>query len=100
MSFGRVRRAFLRLATPTLLAQRSTELWRREHTRGALTMDSDVSERAAQITLLDHPFTSTFASRIVTGEIFRYIVSLSRVRNVRESHALHDGALRVRLLWE
>lgn len=100
MSFGRVRRVFLRLATPTLLVQRAAELWRREHTHGVLTMESDVPARIARITLRDHPFTTTFASRIATSEIFRHVLSLSKARNVRESHALHEGTLKVSLLWE
>ncbi len=100
LSFGRIRRVFLRFATPVLLAERAAALWRREHTHGSLTMDNDLAERRATVTLRCHPFTATFASRVVTAEIFRYVLSLSRAHNVRESHALHGDALRVTLLWD
>jgi hypothetical protein len=99
LSFGRVKRVFLRFATPVLLAQRAADLWRREHTHGSLTMTSDLAERRALLTLRGHPFTTTFASRLTTAEIFRYVLSLSRANDVRESHALQGDALRVTLLW-
>jgi hypothetical protein len=102
LGFGRVRRAFLAFATPDRLAQRASELWRHEHSQGELSIESDAApvERTARLALRDHPFITTALSRLATAEVFRYILSLSRARNVRESHALHGDALRITLRWE
>ena len=98
--FGRVRRVFMRFATPVLLAERAADLWRREHTHGSLEAVGDIPRRAARLTLRGHPFTTTFASRLATAEVFRHILSRSRASNVRESHALQGDALVVKLHWE
>jgi hypothetical protein len=95
-----VRRAFLSFATPVLLAQRAAELWRHDHTHGQLVLDPDESiPGRRRVTLTEHPFVETPLSRTSFAEVMRYVLSLSRARNVRETHALSAGALVVDLTW-
>jgi hypothetical protein len=101
LGFGRVRRAFLSFATPILLANKAAELWRHDHTHGALLIDaSRRAEGRARLTLTDHPFVGTALSRLAFAEVMRYVLSLSRARNVRESHAMSGEGLVVALTWD
>jgi hypothetical protein len=101
LGFGRVRRAFLSFATPILLARKSAELWRHDHTHGTLSVDSTArAEGRARVTLVGHPFVTTALSRQAFSEVLRYILSLSRARNVRESHAMSGESLVVALSWD
>jgi len=101
LGFGRVRRAFLSFATPILLANRAAELWRHDHTHGVLAVDSSTREEGrSRITLVGHPFVATALSRLAFAEVLRYVLSLSRARNVRESHAMNGEALVVGLTWD
>lgn len=101
LGFGRVRRTFLSFATPMLLAERAAGFWRHEHTHGQIAVDSSQrSEGRARVTLTGHPFVETPLSRIAFAEVLRYILSLSRARNVRETHALAGESLAVALTWD
>jgi hypothetical protein len=101
LGFGRIRRAFLSFATPVLLANKAAELWRHDHTHGTLTVDStNRAEGRARVTLVGHPFVGAPVSRSAFAEVLRYILSLSRARNVRETHALTGEALVVALTWD
>jgi hypothetical protein len=101
LSFGRVRRVFLSFATPTLLAERATRLWKHDHTHGLLTVDtSQQSDGRARVTLAGHPFVATARSRIAIAEALRHVLSLSRASNVRESHAMSGDALAIAFTWD
>jgi hypothetical protein len=101
LGFGRVRRAFLSFATPVLLAQRAAELWRHDHTHGELSIDSTLREEGrARVTLTDHAFVRTPVARMAFAEVMRHVLSLSRARNVRETHALSGDSLVVALTWD
>jgi hypothetical protein len=101
LGFGRVRRVFLSFATPTLLAERATQLWKHDHTHGVLTLDSSATSTGrAQVALTDHPFTTTSVARIAIAEVFREVLSLSRAKNVVESHAMSGDALVITLSWD
>jgi hypothetical protein len=98
--FGRVRRAFLSFATPVLLAQRATELWRHDHTHGTLALEPEDTPGHRRVTLTGHPFTTTALARMALSEVLRYVLSLSRVRNVRESHGMNGDALVIVFTWD
>jgi hypothetical protein len=99
LGFGRFRRTFLRFATPERLAQRASELWRRDQTHGLLKVD-ELGEGFTRMSLRDHPYVLNQLSRLGAAEIMRHILSLSRFRDVRETHALVDHALVMTFLWK
>jgi hypothetical protein len=100
LGFGRVRRAFLKVATPVLLAQRAAELWSHDHTHGTLSLEPEQVPGRRRVTLEGHPFTTTQLGRVAMAEVLRYILSLSRARNVRETHGMHGEALVITLSWD
>jgi hypothetical protein len=101
LGFGRVRRVFLQFATPTLLAQRAAELWRHDHTHGELEVDSTRrDEGRARVTLVRHPFVETPVARLAFAEVVRHLLSMSRARNVRATHAHTGDALVIALSWD
>ncbi len=100
LSFGRIRRALLKIATPPLLAQRAADLWRHDHSHGTIVIER-LENRVLQGTLADHPFTETPLGRASITEVLRYLLSLARARNVRASHQLDPAArLAIRFTWE
>jgi hypothetical protein len=101
LGFGRIRRAFLSFATPVMLAERAAQLWRHDHTHGDLSIDASARRDGhSRVVLTGHPFTETPLARMAFAEVIRHILSLSRARNVRESHALTGEALVVDLTWD
>jgi hypothetical protein len=101
LGFGLVQRAFLVIATPTRLAARAADLWRHEHTHGTLTIEtSDAAGGHARLALREHPFVGEPLARIAISEGIRTVLSLSRARNVRESHAVLGDALFITLHWD
>jgi hypothetical protein len=101
LSFGRVRRVFLSFATPLLMAQRAAELWRHDQTHGELSVDSSRREEGrGSVTLVGHPYVETPLSRLAFAEVVRHLLSMSRARNVRESHAHSGESLVVALAWD
>jgi len=98
LGFGRFRRTFLRFASPDRLAQRAAELWRNDQTHGDLKVES-VNPEGARLTLRGHPYTTNPISRLAFSEVLRHILSLTRVRNVRETHALVDDILVMNFLY-
>ena len=100
LSFGRVRRALLKIATPPLLAQRAADLWRHDHSHGAIVIER-LEDRVLSGTLSDHPFTETPLGRASITEVLRVLLSLARARNVRASHQLDsDARLAIRFTWD
>lgn len=97
--FGRVRKFLLGMATPALLAEKSSGLWRHDHTHGELTYQI-TGERSLQLKLRDHVYVETPLARSSIAEIYRYAMSLSRHKNVTSRHFLDDErTLLVNIDW-
>jgi hypothetical protein len=96
--FGRVRKAFLRLASPEAILAKAPSLWRYDHTHGRLGVE--VGTGVARVRLENHTYTESPLSRLAISEIYRYCAALTRVRQVTESHFREpSGALVVTLRW-
>ncbi len=97
--FGRVRKVLLGIATPAMLAKKASELWRHDHTHGELGYTIS-GERSLQIRLKEHPYVETPLARSSIAEIYRYAISLTRVRGVTSRHFLEDDrTLVVHIDW-
>ena len=96
--FGRVKRVLLSMSTPHSLAPRVAALWRDEYSTGRLVASS-LEDRSVQLTLSDHPYVEIPLMRYVIAEVFLYVVGMTRVENVRASHAVRDSSLTVVLRW-
>jgi len=99
LSFGRIKRLFLSMATPDKLFTMAPKLWREGHTHGELVGILHGPGRGTLI-LRDHPYTETPQARATISESMRHIVSLTRAKSVSESHALVEaGALEMKIRW-
>jgi hypothetical protein len=99
MGFGRIRRFLLHLAPPERVLERAPELWRHDHTHGELLVD--VHHRQADVHLLDHDHATNEVARMTAAEIFRYVLSLTRAREVRAAYrTIGDRSLEVQLQWD
>lgn len=96
-AFGPVRRALVRLATTSMLAERTPKLWRQDHTHGTLSVD--LSDRSATVTLSDHPFTEHLLARTALSEVWRHAISLLGYRDVRKRHWCEHGRFVTRVFW-
>jgi len=96
--FGRVKRVLLGMATPHTLAPRVVALWADEYSTGMLQA-SELEDRSVRLSLRDHPYVEIPLMRSVIAEVYRYVLSLTRVKNVTAVHAVRDGALVVVLRW-
>jgi hypothetical protein len=90
LGFGRFQSAFFTNATPERLVARAQELWRYQHTHGEVSVALD--ERSAAVTLRDHPYVGHPASRRVTAESYRRIVTASLGRPVRAAWGMQGRA--------
>jgi hypothetical protein len=98
LSFGRVRKWLIGLASPHKLVEMAGDVWKRDHTSGTLTGAAD--GKRAVLTLQDHPYVDTPQGRATIAEIYRYSVQLTRAKNVTETHALvGPRTLEVRVRW-
>ncbi len=97
--FGRVRKLFLGLATPSMFIAKAPSLWRHDHTHGEIAV-IDGGPGRFEVTLRDHPYTTTPLARMAIAEVYRYAFSLCRVHDVTSSHGLDpSGALLVRIQY-
>jgi hypothetical protein len=96
--FGRVKRFLLSVSTPHTLAPRVVALWRDEYSTGRLEATS-LEARSIHLTLRDHAYVEVPLMRFVITEVFRYIVSLTKVKHVSAVPAVRDSALVVVLHW-
>lgn len=97
--FSRVRKLLLGMANPTIVARKSPELWRHDHTHGELTT-RPLSERSSEFRLTDHPYLETPLARSSIAEIYRYALSLARANDVQARHRLEDErTLVVHIEW-
>jgi uncharacterized protein (TIGR02265 family) len=76
--WGRVHSVLVRLATPRILARRAPELWRRDHSHGAVEV-AVLDATSLRLRLSDHPYVHDPVMRRFQAESFRYILSLTRV---------------------
>jgi hypothetical protein len=97
--FGRVKKFLLSISTPRSLVRRVAALWRDEYSTGHLHATFP-EEGVVQLTLTDHPYVDDPLMRFVISEVFRYIVSMTRVRKVSVAYGVRDSALVVTLRWE
>jgi hypothetical protein len=99
LGFGRVRRALLNFVGPVGLMERASELWRHNHTHGALEV-ARTGPLRGHVILRDHPYNDSPIMRIVMAESFRYAVALSRAKTARETNQrIADGSLQVDIQW-
>lgn len=97
--FAEARELFTSLGGPLFVLRRAQELWSYEHSTGTL-VHAPLGMQSARLTLRDHPFLETEATRDAISEAFRYVVQLTGASGVTESHALtSDGYLHVVLAW-
>jgi hypothetical protein len=96
--FGRVKRFLLGMSTPQSLAPRVVSLWSDEYSTGRLDAKF-VDDKSVHLTLSDHAYVDTSLMRYVIAEVFRYVVSLTKAKNVTAVHAIHHNALVVILRW-
>jgi hypothetical protein len=95
--FGKLRRLFLSLATPTMLANRAPDFWAYDHTTGKMT--SELVEGGVIVTIVDHPYVESTSCRVLMTEFMRHAVSLTRVRRVTASDQGARDRLGVLVRW-
>jgi uncharacterized protein (TIGR02265 family) len=97
--WGRMHSVLVRLATPKLLARRAPELWRRDHSHGAVEV-TVVDPTTLRLRLSDHPWVHDPVMRRFQARSFRYILSLTRVRDLETVEAADvAGALVMTATW-
>jgi hypothetical protein len=96
--FGRVKRLLITMATADSLAPRVAALWNDEYSTGVL--EAETGARSVQLVLRDHPYVAHQLMRYVIAEVFRYVLGLTRTKNVSVVQAVRDGALFVILRWK
>ena len=98
--FGRVKRLFLRLATPRTLAPLVAALWRDEYSTGLLEATFP-DEHSVELTLSSHPYVDDPLMRFVISEVFRYVLSMTNVERVDiAAYGVREKSLSVLLRWE
>jgi hypothetical protein len=98
LGFGRVKRVLITMATAESLAPRVAALWNDEYSTGTLEAGA-VEPRSVQLMLRDHPYVGHQLMRFVIAEVFRYVLSMTRTKNITAVHAVRDGGLLVVLRW-
>lgn len=89
----------VRLATPRLLARRAPELWRRDHSHGDVEVTVLDAVRL-RLRLSDHPWVRDPVMRRFQARSFRYILSLTRVRDLGTVESTDaGGALVMTATW-
>lgn len=97
--FGRVKRMLISVLTPELLASRVVALWRDEYSTGQLETLS-VAPQCIQLGLTDHAYVEIPLMRYIIAEVYRYVLSMTRVHEVTVAHAVRDATLVVTLRWQ
>jgi hypothetical protein len=97
--FGRVKRFVIAALTPESLAARVVPLWRDEYSTGRLETLS-VEGQCVQLSLSEHAYVQIPLMRYIISEVYRYILGMTRARNVTVVHAVRDASLIVTLRWE
>lgn len=97
--FGRVKRIVIAALTPQTLAARVGALWKEEYTTGRLQLLA-LGERSVQLALCDHKYVEIPLMRFIITEVYRYVLGMTRARNVSASYAMREGSLTVTLRWQ
>ncbi len=97
--FGRVRRLFLGMMTAEGITERAGDLWRGEHTSGVFSAEA-LRPGTMRVRLDNHPYVESPLMRLSIAEALRYILSLTRSRNVTESHPAHGRPLVITFRWD
>jgi hypothetical protein len=98
--FGRVRRMLLHLMPPELVLSRASDLWRHDHTHGELRVDFASDRKCANVKLVDHVHATYEIGWITSAEIFRYVLALTRARDVTSTHRrAGERVLEIDLEW-
>jgi hypothetical protein len=99
MSFGRVRKVLMAVATPEKIVTMADELWKSDHTHGS--WETHVAPNRARMVLTGHPYADTPHGRTSLAEQIRYIVELTRARDVTASHGqIAPGTMEITLRWK
>jgi len=97
---GVILRSLLHMADPVALVPRLGPLWKKENTHGELTGSVDPGGKSATFRLTGSPYTETPQTRGGLAENYRYAFSLTRAKNVRETHSLEKPETLVfRIRW-
>lgn len=97
--FGRVKRFVVSALTPQGLANRVAALWRDEYSSGRLSVQS-IDAHCVVLELANHGYVQNPLMRFIIAEVYRYVLSMTRARNIAESHRVEGAALVVKLTWE
>jgi hypothetical protein len=97
LGFGRVQKIIMSFADAKTILNRASALWRHQHSHGTLT--AEFAAGGAIVTLRDHPYIGRPVSGLITAEMVRYIAQRSRLGRARETHAVEEGALVIRLTF-
>ena len=98
LSFGRVKKLFISMASPEKFLTKASELWDADHIGGSL--EGCVDGKGGTFLLRDHPYTETPQARAGIAEMLRYILELTRAKGVTETHSLvAPGVLEIKVRW-
>lgn len=95
--FGRLRKFFLGLATPLMLAARAPEFWRYDHQTGEMLAVEQGG--GVLVTIRDHPYVGSEACRALMAEYIRYALNLTRVRSAIVARSHDENELRILVRW-
>lgn len=83
--FGRLRRMFLSLATPMMLASRAPGFWSYDHTTGEMT--TEPIEGGVRVTIRDHPCALSLGYRAFMVEFIRLADAREALHRQRRTRA-------------
>ncbi len=99
VAIGGVRRLFMKVVTPRAIGERAGDMWRHFHTHGKVELDWR-TETSGRVILSGHPYVEDTVGRRTYAEMIRYMLGLSRAKDVRESHGIDAaGRLAVTVSW-
>ena len=100
LGFGRVRRFFLSFATPDMVVEKASALWKDDNRGGGELVVTARGPGRATMELRDHVYATTQLSRFCITELIRAILVRSRAANVSARGTLGaNGALVMHFLW-
>ena len=100
IAIGGVRRLFMKVVTPRGIAERAGDMWRHFHSQGNIELEWR-SETRGRVMLTNHPYVQDAIGRRTFAEMIRYMLALSRAKDVHESHGLDaSGRLAVTVSWQ
>ncbi len=98
---GVVLRSLLHMADPVAFTARLPGLWKKDNTHGELEATLDPGGKSASFRLSGTAYGDTPHTRGGMAENYRYAYSLTRAKNVTETHGLErPGTLVFRIRWK